>query len=316
MPSSGDPFIRAVGYNAHALGLSDGAYNLLRDLIEERTGVYFDEGKRGLLSDKLSELVVAHGLTSFLDYYYLLRYDPEADRHWARLLDRLSVPETYFWRQPDQLVALATRVVPALLAARPAAPLRIWSAACCTGEEPLSIAIALAEQGLLDRGDIRIVGSDASPAMVERARRGLFGERSFRGIPLHLRERYFRAEGTEWRIDPAIAAHVEWRVANLVAPEEVRPLASADVIFCRNVFIYFSDAAIQRVVDCFAERMPPHGWLFLGAAESLTRFSTAFVLRELGGAFAYTRASVPEPLAAAAAAAAAPLLSIPESPAA
>lgn len=313
MHNPADPRARGAGFSADALGLSDGAYTLLRDLIEERTGVFFDEGKRGLLSDKLSELVVAHGLTSFLDYYYLLRYDPGADSHWTRLLDRLAVPETYFWRQPEQLVALATHVAPRLLAARGAAPLRIWSAACCTGEEPLSIAIALAEHGLLERGDIRIVGSDASPAMVARARSGIFGERSFRALPLHLRDRYFRAEGGEWRIDPRLAARVEWTTANLVAPDDVRSLAAADVIFCRNVFIYFSDAAIQRVVDGFAERMPPDGWLFLGAAESLTRFSTAFVLRELGGAFAYTRSTAAGPLSAARDE---PRLSMSESPAA
>lgn len=313
MYSFGDPHPRSPGFSVDALGLTDGAYALLRDLIEERSGVYYDESKRGLLSDKLAELVVSHGLTSFLDYYYLLRYDPDGASHWRRLLDRLAVPETYFWRQSDQLALLANHVLPQLLAARGREAIRIWSAACCSGEEPLSIAIALAENGYLGRSDIRVVGSDASAEMVARARRGLFGERSFRTLPAHLRERWFRREGDAWRVDPRIAASVEWTTANLVVPADVNPLASADVIFCRNVFIYFSDAAIQRVVRQFAERMPDDGWLFLGAAESLTRFATPFVLREVGGAFAYARAAASEPRQRAASE---PLPSITESPAA
>ena len=101
-----------IGYSADVLGLSDAAFNLLRDLIEQRVGVFFDENKRGLLSDKLADLVVAHGLTSFLDYYYLLRHDPDATRHWGRLLDRLAVPETYFWRQAEQFDVLARVLTP------------------------------------------------------------------------------------------------------------------------------------------------------------------------------------------------------------
>lgn len=313
MHSFGEPLHRSAGFSVDALGLTDGAYTLLRDLIEERTGVFFDESKRGLLSDKLAELVVAHGLTSFLDYYYLLRYDPEAESHWRRLLDRLAVPETYFWRQSDQLTLLVDHVLPRLLAARGSRPVQIWSAACCTGEEPLSIAIALAERGQLGHGDIRIVGSDASPAMLARARRGRFGERSFRALPIHLRERWFRRDGEEWCIDERIAGSVEWTTANLVVPSDVSALAASDVIYCRNVFIYFSDPAIQRVVRLFAERMPPDGWLFLGAAESLTRFATPFALREIDGAFVYTRANAPESLAERVVE---PFRSITESPAA
>lgn len=287
------------GYTAGVLGLSADAFALLRDLVLERTGLYFDDGKRDMFADKLAELVVERGLGSFLDYYYLLRYDAEAERHWLELRDRLAVPETYFWRQAEQLDALVRHVVPAHFAARGAAPLRIWSAACCTGEEPLSIALALAEAGWHGRVPIQIVGSDASPALVERARRGVFRERSFRALPEALRRRWFEPVEGGWRIDPALLDRVEWQTANLVEASDVAPLASSPVIFCRNVFIYFSDDAVRRVAGLFWDHMPAPGHLFLGASESLTRLRTRFELREVGDAFAYVKDAPPTPAAEA-----------------
>jgi chemotaxis protein methyltransferase CheR len=279
----------AFGYSADILGFTEPAFVLLRDAIANRTGVFFGDEKRDLLADKLADLVAAHGMTSFLDYYYLLRYDADAERHWAELTDRLAVPETYFWRQHDQILALANVVAPAHFARSPGAPLRIWSAACCSGEEPLSLAIALAEAGLLDREPVEIVGSDASQAMVDRARRGVYAERAFRSLPAHLRERWFRREGDGWRVDPSLHARVRWDTVNLVDPAAVRRYAGADVVFCRNVFIYFSDETIERVARTLASGMPDEGVLFLGASESLTRLDTDFALVERGGAFAYVK---------------------------
>src|SRR5919107_1545890 len=162
------------GSSADVLGFSESTFALLRDLIAQRTGVHFSNDKRDLLADKLADLLAARGMTSYLDYYYLLRYDADAARHWVELVDRLAVPETYFWRQPDQVLAVARVLAPQHFSMRPNTPFRIWSAACCTGEEPLSIAIALAEAGLLDTRPIEIVASDASGAMIERARRGVY----------------------------------------------------------------------------------------------------------------------------------------------
>jgi len=280
----------SLGYTAPVLGYSDRAFGLLQDLIEKRTGLSYRGGKVDLLADRLAEAVSAAGSSSFLEYYYLLRYDPDAERHWARLLDRLSVPETYFWRQAEQLEAVANVVAPRHFAAR-GGPLRIWSAACCTGEEPLSIAMALAEAGLLDRHPIEIVASDASEKVIERARQGRFGERSFRALPIHLRQRYFTSSGDHWQVAKHLLERVRWTTANLIDAEQIGTLAAADVIFCRNVFIYFSDDAIRRVVHTFAERMPATGLLFVGASESLTRLSSEFKLEEVAGAFVYTRAS-------------------------
>lgn len=272
------------------LALTDSAFVLLRDLIVGRTGVYFDDAKRTILANKLAELVAANGMTSFLDYYYLLRYDANAETHWMALMDRLSVAETFFWRQAEQLDALANIVAPAHFAAYPGRPLRIWSAACCTGEEPVSIAIALAENGLLGTQPIALHATDGSQAMVQRAKRGSYAERSFRQLPAALKSKYFERESdVSWHPIDRIRSAIQWDIVNLAAGDEVRRFAACDVIFCRNVFIYFSDDAIRSTVRVFSEHMSPDGYLFLGASESLTRLGVDLELAEVGTGFAYVR---------------------------
>ena len=289
--SSGENAVKghfSAGFGTALFALPDAAYALLRDLIVERTGILFDAPKRGLLADKLSELVAANGLTSFLDYYYLLRYDVSPS-HWEALMNRLAVPETFFWRQAEQMTALARFVAPAFFAANPRRPLRIWSAACCTGEEPVSIAMALDQAGLLDGGSVEIDATDGSRAMIERAKQGSYGARSFRQLSDDVRAKYFVPDGDRWRPDPRLRRNIRWNVANLARPEEIERYATADVIFCRNVFIYFSDDAIRSALRVFSRQMPPDGYLFLGASESLTRLGVDLELVEIGGAFAYVK---------------------------
>lgn len=276
-------------FYSDTLGLPDTAFTLLRDLIHERTGLFYENGKRELLADKLSPLVVERGFDSFLDYYYFLKYDSDATAEWGHVMDALSVQETYFWREVDQIHALVNVIVPEYFATQPKEPLRIWSAACASGEEPLSIAMALNEAGWLKRAPIEIYGSDASPSAIAKARRGIYRERSFRNLPPTLRLKYFTKEQEGWRIAPELQARVHWDTVNLLAEAEVIRFASSKVIFCRNVFIYFSPDSIRRVVKLLSERMPSPGYLFVGASESLLRVTTNFELQEIGGAFVYVK---------------------------
>jgi len=280
-----------MSLNTGSLGIRGGADRLLRDLIHERTGLFFDDRKADILVDKLSPLVVERGLTSLLDYYYLLKYDEAERDEWLGVMNALSVQETYFWREMDQVRALVDVVVPRWFAARGAGPLRIWSAACATGEEPLTIAMALDEGGWLGRAPIVIHASDASTSAVEKSRRGLYRERSFRNLPAALRAKYFTQEGATktWRVAPNLHDRITWGVVNLMNEAEVAPCASANVIFCRNVFIYFSGQAVARTVNTFASHIRPPGYLFVAASESLLRLSADFELGEIGGAFVYVR---------------------------
>jgi chemotaxis protein methyltransferase CheR len=260
---------------------------LLRDLIHERIGIFFEAERFETLLEKLQGRVAAHGCRSLLDYYYILRYEENNDHEWRRLMDAFSVQETYFWREADQIRALVDAIVPEWFKHH-ATPLRIWSAACATGEEPYSIAIALEEAGWGGH-PIEIWASDASEAALEKARAGIYRERSFRALPPQLRQKYFRPVPGGSEISRDIAARVRFRWANLVMPADISEMASAHVVFCRNVFIYFSPMAISRVVGLFAERMPPDGHLFVGASESLLKLTNHFDLGEINHAFVYRK---------------------------
>jgi len=278
-----------MGSRSQNLSLPEGTSSLIRDLINERIGMFFDNGKSDLLIDKLSPLVIERGFSSYLDYYYLLKYDASAPVEWQNVMNALSVQETYFWREIDQVRALVQTLVPQWHARNSRSPLRIWSAACATGEEPLTIAIALNEAGWFQRASIEIVASDASSRAIERAVQGVYKERAFRNLPAHLRERYFEAEGAGWRVRSDIHSRVNWRIANLMDEDQIAPLASADFIFCRNVFIYFSESTIAKAVRSFSRFIRPPGYLFVGAAESLLRLTTDFTLNEVDDAFVYIK---------------------------
>ena len=271
------------------LVLPEGTTSLIQSLIHERTGMFFDNGKSDLLIDKLSPLVIERGFSSYLDYYYLLKYDASARVEWQNVINALSVQETYFWREIDQVKALVQTLLPEWHARNSGSTLRIWSAACATGEEPLTIAMALNEAGWFEQAPIEILASDASSKAIARAEQGVYRERAFRNLPANLRDRYFEPAGSVWRVKSELHSRIKWGIANLMDDSQVAPLASADFIFCRNVFIYFSETAIGRVVRSFARCIRPPGYLFVGAAESLLRVTSDFTLTEIDDAFVYLK---------------------------
>jgi chemotaxis protein methyltransferase CheR len=275
-------------YRADSLGVSGSVTTILRDLIHERLGLMYEPHQFDQLADRLAPLVVARGLGSFIDYYYLLKYSEDRDE-WLKVMDALSIQETYFWREIDQLRAVVTSVVPRLVDDLRGRPLRIWSVPCATGEEPLTLAMLLAEAGWFDRAPLQLLASDASQAAIARARTGEYAGRSFRNLPLAMREKYFTAHGDRWRIDPELHARVSFDIVNLMSEEQVARHATAPVIFCRNVFIYFSDHSIRRALGVFERLMPAPGYLCVAAAESLLRRTTVFELEEIGGAFMYVK---------------------------
>jgi chemotaxis protein methyltransferase CheR len=259
-------------------------------LIHEHIGSYYQNNKREVLEDKLSSLVIERGFDSFLDYYYLLKYDSyEAEAEWKRVTDALRVPETFFWREFDQIRVLVEELVPEYFSIRQNNPLRIWSAACSSGEEPLTIAMALNEAGWFDRATIEIVASDISASTIEKAQQGVYRTYSLRNLPDELRAKYFTPEQEKWRIMPELLSRIKWTSANLLSKVEIAPLATASIIFCRNVFIYFSEDRIRKTVQTFFEFMPTPGYLFVGAAESLFKIKTGFELEEIGGTFVYVK---------------------------
>jgi chemotaxis protein methyltransferase CheR len=275
------------------LGLPETGLPLLRDLVHEHTGLFYDNGRCDILADRLAPLVIQRGFRTFLDFYYLLKYDERAAlTEWRSVVDALSVQETYFWREIDQIRGFACRVVPELVRAAPNGPLRIWSVPCASGEEPLTIAMVLEEAGWFDRIPIEIHGGDASSAAIGKALAGRYGERAFRALPPELRERYFIAENGRWHPVPSLRERVtSWSVVNLMSRDELLPMANSPAIFCRNAFIYFSPQSVKRVVAMLADLMPVPGFLFVGASESLLSVTDRFRLEEIDRAFVYAKRS-------------------------
>lgn len=265
-----------------------GVFLILRDLIRERLGIWFEDQKRDILASKLSDRVQATSTSTFLNYYYLLKYDGTSDAEWDAVADALSVPETYFWREIDQVRVLVDIILPQHTPVA-GTPVRIWCAACASGEEPLTIAISLQEAGWFEKATFEIIASDASPSALEKARRGVYRPRAFRSLPLALRDKYFTPVEDHWRVRPELQSRVEYRQANLLSRVEIAPLACAQYVFCRNVFIYFAKATIESIVTTFAQYMPRPGFLFIGVSESLLRVSNEFHLEEVGGSFVYVK---------------------------
>jgi chemotaxis protein methyltransferase CheR len=271
-----------------AIRVPERSLELLRELVQSKTGMSYDDSRLHFLRDRITPLALNRGFDSLLDYFYLLKYDDAADE-WLRVIDALAVQETYFWREFDQVRALVDTIVPTVAKRR--TPVRIWSFPCATGEEPLSIAMALAEADSYSRFAIELRASDASAEAIRRAEAGRYGARAFRQLPEPLRERYFTLTGpNEWTVRPELQRRVtSYTRANAVNPSEWGDAAAADVIFCRNMFIYFDVPTVQRVVAAFAERMSTPGYLCIAAAESLLRLSTPFSLEDVGGAFVYVK---------------------------
>jgi chemotaxis protein methyltransferase CheR len=273
--------------------LSEEEFRLLRDFIHERFGLFFDESHRASLRGRLAPRLALLGLLSFEDYYHYLRFAPDRAQEQQRMVSHLTNNETYFFREQPQLDVFSKHVLRALKerkSRRGEHALHVLSAGCSTGEEPLTLAMILFDSGQFFWGwDVRVTGVDVDEAALEKARRGVYHQNSLRAVTPPQLERHFSHEDGGVRVRDSIRRAVTLRAGNLLEPETYRPLSPVDVIFCRNVLIYFSDASIQRVVGLFHQALAPGGYLFLGHAESLARVSSSFVPIRFQGAIVYQK---------------------------
>jgi chemotaxis protein methyltransferase CheR len=267
------------------LTLSPPLFAILSGLVEERTGMHYEAHDNELFSSKLIARAQEAGFESPLDYYYYLRYDDPSGREFDALTESLVVNETYFFREENSLRVLSSEIVrPAVEAGkRP----RIWCAASSTGEEPLTLAMMLAESGLL--GNVEIVASDISARALARAKEGLYGQRSVRAITSAARVRWLEEHGDKALVRRDLREAVAWHRINLMNPVAIRALGRFDVIVCRNVLIYFSETTVRRVIATLADALVDGGRLLVGASESLLRFGTMLLCEERSGSFFYRK---------------------------
>jgi chemotaxis protein methyltransferase CheR len=260
---------------------------LIAALVEQRAGLHYGAQERELFRQRLDDYIADCGFDSLLDFYYHLRYDAAGAAELDRLIEALLVHETYFFRELGALTAAIDHVVVPAIASYGRG--RIWSAACATGEEPLSIAMLLAERGLLDRCEI--VASDISERALERLREGRYRPRSLRGEGIALAQRWLRCEADEIHAPARLREAIDVRCINLCQADDVAALGTFDLVLCRHVLIYFGDARISAVAATLGERLRPGGALLVGVSESLMRFSNALSCEDVGGTFVYRRST-------------------------
>ncbi|MBI5199733.1 MAG: protein-glutamate O-methyltransferase CheR [Nitrospirae bacterium] len=271
--------------------MSDDTFRLIRDFIRNYCGVYFDDGSKFLLEKRLSRRVENYLLNNFEDYYHFLMYDKRRDEELASVIDVLTVNETYFFREFSQLKALSDEIIPEIGERRKDKKrLRIWSAGCSTGEEPYTIAILILEKNLMPEWEIEILGSDINQRVIHAARRGIYRKNAFRSIDDYYIRKYFTDEGEgNYRIVDPVRSLVNFSLLNLVDPFKVRFVGKMDVIFCRNVIIYFDRDAKKKVINNFYDRLTEEGYLLLGHSESLMNISTDFMLKHLKNDLVYQK---------------------------
>ncbi len=266
----------------HHLELPDDVFRLLRDSIYRRSGLWFAESSKYLLQKRLSPRARELNFDTFQKYFYFLQYDARSDAEFDTIYDLITTNETYFFREPAQLSAFSEEIVPDLLSRKAVKKIRVWSAGCSSGEEPYSIAILLQESRAYEHAAFEIFASDISQQALTRARKGQYRESAFRATEGHVRDKYFvREESGTWRVADEIRNRVSFGRLNLYDDGRVALLGTVDVIFCRNVIIYFDDASKKTVVNNFYNRLHDGGYLLLGHSESLMTLSTHFKLKHL-----------------------------------
>jgi chemotaxis protein methyltransferase CheR len=270
--------------------LPEDVFRLIRDVIRDYCGLYFDDGSRYLIEKRLTRRVKSFHLDNFRDYYRFILYEKRPDEEISSIIDILTVNETYFFREQNQLKAFSGEILDELKERnKKKKALRIWSAGCSTGEEPYTIAMLMQERGGFEGWDIEIHGSDINQRVLQTARKGLYKKNSFRTTDPYFLKKYFQNEDGIYRIDDTMKKYVNFSYLNLLDPFRIKFLGTMDVIFCRNVLIYFDAISRKKVIDNFYDRLEDNGYLLLGHAESLMNISTAFTLKHLKDDMVYQK---------------------------
>jgi chemotaxis protein methyltransferase CheR len=276
--------------------LSDEEFHLLRDLVYNHSGLFFDDDSKYILEKRLGRRLAFHQLKSFKEYYQFLKFNRKRDQELADIMDLLTTNETYFFRESFQLKAFTDEIIPEVIK-RNSGPsgnrtIRIWSAGCSTGEEPYTIAMLLLDIPALQGWKIEIIGTDISQKVLQQARRGVYASASFRVTDHFFIGKYFTEHDGGLRINDSVRELVTISHLNLLDKTRISMLGGFDVIFCRNVIIYFDQLVKKRVVETFHGALKEGGFLLMGHSESLMNLTTLFSLRHFKNDLVYQRPTV------------------------
>ena len=282
---------RSLGQTASAIQISEDEYEKFYEYFYRRTGISFSGKKEYFVEKRLLERIAKTGSDSFKAYFTLLRFQASGEEL-QHLVNLMTVNETYFFREDYQFDALVRGILPEITRTRrPGATLRIWSMPCSTGEEPYSIAIQILEHwSRADEFAIEITGSDIDSRVLADASKGIYGNRSLQRLSPELRKKYFRRLGDDqFEIHEELRSSIEFSIANLSDPIHMHRYRAMDVIFCRNLLIYFDDTSRRAAVEALYECLIPGGFICLGHSESMSRMSSMFLPRKFGDTIVYQR---------------------------
>lgn len=276
------------------LKISDLEFTQLRDFIYEQAGIFIAGNRKYLLENRLANRLKELNLKSFGEYYYYLQYDPGKKAELNKLFEVITTNETSFYRNPPQLKVFQTKVLPAVLdelRKKRRKRLRIWSAGCSTGEEPYTLSMIIHDVlgPELSSWDIKITANDLSERVLKSARRAVYSEYSLRTTPKEIVAKYFDKDGKQYKVKPNIKKLVSFGQINLSDRMQVKRVERSEIVFCRNVIIYFDEAMKKKVINAYYDNLVPGGYLIIGHSESLHNITRAFKPVHHPGAIIYQK---------------------------
>lgn len=283
-----------------AAGIKDVEFQQLRDFIYTQCGIYISDNRKYLLENRLANRIKSLNLKDYGEYLYYLKFDNGRRLELPRLFEVITTNETSFYRNPAQLNVFQDTVLPRILDNLRRAgrrTLHIWSAGCSTGEEPYTLAIILHEvlTSEIHAWNIRITANDLSEAVLRSARQGVYSEYALRTTPKQIVGRYFVEEAGRFKVRHDLKSLISFGQLNLNDRGQMKMVPRSDIIFCRNVIIYFDDPMKKRVISGFYDNLVPGGALFIGHSESLHHVSRTLKPKHHPGSIVYYKDdSLPE----------------------
>jgi len=271
--------------------LSEEEFTKFCEFFYRKTGILFESKKKYFVERRLSERIVKSNNKDFREYFLALRFEPGGEEMQS-LVNAMTVNETYFFREDYQLKALIDGIMPEITGRkRRGESVRVWSMPCSSGEEPYSLAIAMLEfWSDVDHYEVEILASDIDSSILTDARAGIFSERSLQRLPSHLLSKYFtRFSADKYKISDDLRGSISFSKANIIDPMQMAHYRGLDVIFCRNLLIYFDDVSRREAVEALYDCLAPGGYVCLGHSESMSRISPLFQPRKFGEAIVYQK---------------------------
>ncbi|MBV6470473.1 protein-glutamate O-methyltransferase CheR [Nitrospirales bacterium NOB] len=265
-------------------------FRQLRDLIYEQTGIHFQDNKTYLLENRLLPRLKACRCHSFEDYLNFLRFDAYRDHEFTELYTVITTNETYFYRDEAQLETFMKAMIPEVMKTNAASKqIRIWSAACSTGDEPYTLALLLRDYPLLTGWTIDILATDISENVLEVGRKASYSSHSLRKVPPLILEKYFTGPREEKTLNPSVKHLVRFMNVNLYDRPRLKLIRGMDMVFCRNCLIYFDERAKAQIVSDLRDALRPKGYLVIGFSESLSDKNGMFKAVHAGRSVIYEK---------------------------